>query len=167
MRKTISTAALAVAIFSTPSYGADDQRPEWLFVQGAENAQVIDSEAIVVPMEREIFAFTDRPERRHEHLNAHEFVSGWEEGSNSFRVDPPNVVISWIEDGILKRQELVFMDASVLDRGRAIRYAITGANPGTLPETMRDVSIYVDGSCIPNGMGACGYQADAGPGGLF
>ncbi|MEX0385891.1 hypothetical protein [Spiribacter onubensis] len=167
MKKRIAAMVITATMLTTPVFAADEDRAEWLFVQGAENAQVIDSEAIVVPMEREIFAFTDRPERRHEHLNAHEFVSGWEEGSNSFRVDPPNVVISWIEDGILKRQELVFMDASVLDRGRAIRYAITGANPGTLPETMRDVSIYVDGSCIPNGMGACGYQADAGPGGLF
>lgn len=167
MQKLIATAAMATSLLCSPVLFADESQPEWLFVQSAKNAQVIDAETIIVPMDGEIFAFTDRPERLHEHLNAHEFVPGREEGGNSFRDDPPNVVINWIEDGSLQSRELVFADASVQDHGRAIRYVISGANVGTLPETMRDVSIYVDGSCIPNGMGACGYQADAGPGGLF
>ena len=166
MKKLIGAAAVMAALVSSPAIAAEQSKPEWLFVHSADRAAV-EGDILMVPVNREIFAFTDRPERRHAHLNAHEFAMGWDERENSFLEDPPNVVITWVEDGEVERIEAVFTDASVQDLGRSISYVVTGADLNEMPDVMSDVSIYVDGSCIPNGMAACGYQSGGGPGGLF
>ena len=167
MQKFNIIAAVTMIAVSAPAIAATEGHPEWLFVQTAGHIEVIDDNTIVVPVDREIFAFTDRPQRRHAHLNAHEFAMGWDERENSFLEDPPNVVITWVEDGEVERVEAVFTDASVQDLGRSIRYAVTGVDLNEMPDLMSDVSIYVDGGCIPNGMGACGDVSGGGPGGLF
>ena len=166
MKKLIAAASVAVALVASQVVAADQSGVEWLFVHSADKA-VAEGDILTVPVNREIFAFSDRPERRYAHLNAHEFAMGWDERENSFLEDPPNVVITWVEDGEVKRVEAVFTDASVQDLGRSINYAVTGADLDEIPDLMSDVSIYVDGGCIPNGMGACGDVSGGGPGGLF
>ena len=166
MPKMSMIAAATMVALAVPVLATADGDPEWLFVHSAE-AAVRDGDSLMVPVSREIFALTDRPERRHARLNAHEFVMGWDEHDNSFLEDPPNVVITWVEDGEVERVEAIFADASVQDLGRSIQYKVTGVDTGGMPRQMSEVSIYVDGGCIPNGMAACGASGGEGPGGLF
>lgn len=45
--------------------------------------------------------FADRPRREIGHIPSHRFVELWAAGVNSFAVDPPNAVISFlVEDGV-------------------------------------------------------------------
>ena len=53
---------------------------------------------LVMPVVREIFAFTDRPNRLHTYLNTREFVSLWgDKKGAAFKADPPNAVLTWVK----------------------------------------------------------------------
>src|SRR5207248_6967195 len=43
--------------------------------------------------------FSDRPQRVVGHLSSRKFVDQWAEGEDSFAQDPPNAVLSFLEDG--------------------------------------------------------------------
>ena len=43
--------------------------------------------------------FSDRPQRVVGHLTTQQFVDEWGKGENSFAVDPPNAVMSFVEAG--------------------------------------------------------------------
>ena len=96
----------------------------WLFVQTAETAEVTSEDTLVMPVTREIFAFTDRPNRLHGYLNAHEFVAFWDEGG-TFKADPPNAVLTWVDaDKKVHEAEVILTGAEVRMQGRAIAYAV-------------------------------------------
>jgi hypothetical protein len=42
--------------------------------------------------------FADRPRREIGHIPSHRFVQLWEPGANSFAVDPPNAVLSFLDE---------------------------------------------------------------------
>tara|TARA_R110001592_G_scaffold347309_1_gene640765 strand:+ start:4053 stop:4256 length:204 start_codon:yes stop_codon:yes gene_type:complete len=53
----------------------------------AKTAEMTSSTTLVMPVTREIFAFTHRPKHQHGYMNAHEFVSLWDEGKgNTFNL---------------------------------------------------------------------------------
>ncbi len=41
--------------------------------------------------------FADRPRREVGHMPSHKFVELWESGANTFSVDPPNAVLSFLD----------------------------------------------------------------------
>jgi hypothetical protein len=43
--------------------------------------------------------FADRPKRVVDHLHTRKFVEQWGEGENNFAEDPPNAVLSFLEEG--------------------------------------------------------------------
>ena len=42
--------------------------------------------------------FADRPRREIGHIPSHRFVQLWDPGANSFAVDPPNAVLSFLDE---------------------------------------------------------------------
>jgi hypothetical protein len=122
---------------------------EWLFVHTAEEAQVTNNTTIVMPVTRDIFAFTDRPYRKHAYITGDQFVSLWAKaGSNSFKTDPPNAVLTWVEGEDIKEAEVVITGASI--EGNSITY--TRKYSATIPDgTLKTVSLFVDGGCAPPG----------------
>ena len=99
--KTILTVATALVtgLFFNSSAIAEDAKPaEWLFVHTAQTAEMTSDTTLVMPVTRDIFAFTDRPNRMHAYMNAHEYVSLWDEGEgDTFKADPPNAVLTWVD----------------------------------------------------------------------
>ena len=145
--KTILTAATALitGLFFSSSAIAEDAKPaEWLFVHTAQTAEMTSPTTLVMPATRDIFAFTDRPNRMHGYLNAHEFVSLWDEGEgDTFKADPPNAVLTWVDGGEMKEAEVLVTDAKVVD-GTAVQYSVkleAGQAPGR--ELARS-SLFVD-----------------------
>lgn len=141
----IATAAIIATILSTPLLAADDDRAEWLFVQSADGVELVDDTTLVFPMEREIFAFTDRPYRQHHYLNAHEFAALWNASKDSFENDPPNAVLTWVADGEVHEAEIELVEVAVGDFGRSIVYGVDIESAESLPEDARRVSLFVDG----------------------
>ena len=97
MKLLIKSLAIAASLLFTGAAIAEETKaPTWLFVQTAETAEVTSEDTLVMPVTREIFAFTDRPNRLHGYINAHEFVAFWDEGG-TFKADPPNAVLTWVD----------------------------------------------------------------------
>ncbi len=152
-----SLMTFTAALFFVGSVMAEDAKPvEWLFVHTAASAEMTSDATLVIPVTRDIFAFTDRPNRMHGYLNAHEWVSQWDEGDN-FSADPPNAVLTWVDGGDVKEAEVVITGASTLGHGRSIAYEVK-LKAGEQPVgDLAFVSVFVDSGQ--------GDFPDFGPGG--
>ena len=96
----------------SPEQEVKNSEPEWLFVHTADSAQILNNTTVLMPLSRDIFAFTDRPFRKHMYLNGEQFVSLWSEDSaNSFKADPPNAVLTWVEGDEIREVEVIITDA--------------------------------------------------------
>ena len=149
MNLLIKSLAIAASLLFTGAAIAEETKaPTWLFVQTAETAEVASEDTLVMPVTREIFAFTDRPNRLHGYMNAHEFVAFWDEGG-TFKADPPNAVLTWVDaDKIVQEAEVILPGAEVRMQGRAIAYAVGEAGPQTaaFEPAISSVSLFVDGT---------------------
>jgi hypothetical protein len=141
------TSKIGIIILSlmacTFTFAEDKPAEEWLFVHTAQEAQVINTTTIVMPVTRDVFAFTDRPYRKHAYMTGEQFASLWAEaGSDSFKADPPNAVLTWVDGEDVKEAELVITGASF--DGDSITY--TRKHPATVQfSNLKGVSLFVDG----------------------
>jgi hypothetical protein len=95
-----------------------------------------------MPVTNDIFAFTDRPYRKHIYMNGKKFASLWSETSeNSFKTDPPNAVLTWMDGDETKEVEVVITGAS--SDGDTITYTINDAS-GIITGDILNVSLFVD-----------------------
>ena len=127
MKSLQSLVAITAVVFFSTSAIADDAKPaEWLFVHTAQTAEMTSDTTLVMPVTRDIFAFTDRPNCMHGYLNAHEFVFLCGKGEGyTFKADPPNAVLTWVDgDGEMKEAELLILSAETVSHGREIAYEV-------------------------------------------
>ncbi|MEX0385884.1 hypothetical protein [Spiribacter onubensis] len=75
MKSVIQGGAIVAVLFSAMGLAAAESEPEWLFAHTADVAEIRDGSLLALPMERDVFASTDQPDREHRYLNAHEFVA--------------------------------------------------------------------------------------------
>jgi len=147
MKLLQSLVAITAAVFFSTSAIADDAKPaEWLFVHTAQTAEMTSDTTLVMPVTRDIFAFTDRPNRMHGYMNAHEFVTLWDEGKgDTFKADPPNAVLTWVDGDEMKEVELLIISAETVSNGRGISYEVK-LEAGDSPEgNIGFASFFVDG----------------------
>lgn len=140
--------AFIMCLLVAGSAGAEDAKSvKWLFVHTAESAEMVSDTTLIMPVEREIFAFTDRPNRRHAYLTAKRFAGLWAESKgDSFEVDPPNAELTWVVGDIVREAEVVITDAKASADGKSIVYGLkfeVGEEP---PQTalIHAVMVYVD-----------------------
>ena len=148
---TVATALVTGLFFSSSAIAEDAKPAEWLFVHTAEIAKMTSATTLVMPVTREIFAFTDRPNRMHSYMNAHEFVSLWDEGEgDTFKADPPNAVLTWVDGDEMKEVEVRIISAETVSHGRGISYEVK-LEAGAMPaESFSGVSVFIDNSCTVN-----------------
>ena len=120
---TVATALITGLFFGSSAIAEDTKPAEWLFVHTAKTAEMTSATTLVMPVTREIFAFTDRPNRMHGYMNAHEFVTLWDEG-DTFKADPPNAVLTWVDGDFVLEAEVVITDLSVSENGRMLFYTL-------------------------------------------
>jgi len=150
MKPLLRSLAIAASLLFTGAAIAEETKDKisWLFVQTAETAEVTSEDTLVMPVTREIFAFTDRPNRLHGHINAHEFVAFWDEGG-TFKADPPNAVLTWVDaDKKVHEAEVILTGAEVRMQGRAIAYAVGEGGPKTWAlGSINAMSLFIDNVC--------------------
>jgi len=126
----------------------DPSAPEMLILHTAATAELISDTTLVVPFLQDVFAFTDRPYRQHEYLNATQFVSLWNDaGSDSFQADPPNAVLTWVDGGVVKEAEVELLDAILIGDGKTMQYTITRLTSRyDIPSgsALKNVSFFID-----------------------
>jgi hypothetical protein len=120
---TVATALITGLFFGSSAIAEDTKPAEWLFVHTAKTAEMTSATTLVMPVTREIFAFTDRPNRMHGYMNANEFVTLWDEG-DTFKADPPNAVLTWVDGDFVLEAEVVITDLSVSENGRMLFYTL-------------------------------------------
>ena len=113
-----------------------------LFVHTAESAKVTNNNTIIMLLERDVFAFTDRPNREHYWLKGEQYASLWSSNKpNSFKTDPPNAVLTWADGDEVKELEVVITKATY--NGANITYSIKD-NLGINVSEIKSVSLFVD-----------------------
>jgi hypothetical protein len=97
---------------------------EDMFVQTARGVRTGDGTMTLLGLTPHTIYFSDRPERIVGHLTTHRFLQWWNEGDDSFAVDPPNAVLAWGEPGTDTPEEavVVISDPAVTEDG--LRYRI-------------------------------------------
>jgi hypothetical protein len=87
--------------------------------------------------------FADRPRREIGHLASRRFVELWDAGVNSFAVDPPDAILSFLdEDGDTPDDAVVVLREPHLT-GAELTYSVDVLE-GTLPERSGPCSLFID-----------------------
>ena len=116
---------------------------EAMFVQSASGLTSSDGSMMFHGLAHSTLFFADRPERVVGHLHSRKFVEQWGEGENSFADDPPNAVVSFLEDGDTVPEEVtVALRDPQLD-GDTLTYKVEVLD-GTLPVSARPYSLFID-----------------------
>ena len=158
MKSLQSLVAITAAVFFSTSAIAEDAKPaEWLFVHTAQTAEMTSDTTLVMPVTRDIFAFTDRPNRMHAYMNAHEYVSLWDEGEgDTFKADPPNAVLTWVDGDEMKEAEVLILSVETVSHGREIAYEVKLEAGDTPAGKLGAGSLFVDSvhcKFVPTGVG--------------
>ena len=126
----------------------DDVQPQteqWLYAHTASQGIATSSTTFVMPVTDDIFGFTDRPYRKSKYISGDEFAAYWNDYDdvNSFKLDPPNAVLTYVDGDEIKELEVVITDAT-FDNSN-ITYTIDNTSL-TNNETFDDASLFVDGN---------------------
>ena len=144
---TVATALVTGLFFSSSAIAEDAKPAEWLFVHTAQTAEMTSATTLVMPVTRDIFAFTDRPNRQHGYMKAHQFVTLWDEGEgDTFKADPPNAVLTWVDGGEMKEAEVLITDAKVVGDGygTAVQYSVKVEAGDVLSGQGDGASLFID-----------------------
>lgn len=87
--------------------------------------------------------FSDRPQRVVGHMATSDFVDLWGAGDNSFEVDPPNAVLSFLQPGGDVPQDIVVVIRDPRLVGSDLSYSIDVLE-GTPPAASGPVSLFID-----------------------
>ena len=87
--------------------------------------------------------FADRPKRVVGHLQSRKFVEQWGEGENSFADDPPNAVVSFLENGDTPPEEVTVVLRDPQLDGDTLTYKVEVLD-GTLPVSAGPCSLFID-----------------------
>lgn len=79
--------------------GPPVERIDALFVQSATSFSSGPGAITLHGLTDSTVYFADRPRREIGHIPSRRFLELWEAGANSFAVDPPNAVLSFLDEG--------------------------------------------------------------------
>ena len=116
---------------------------EALFVQSARGMTSSDDTMTFHGLAHSTLFFADRPQRVVGHLSSKKFVNQWGEGENSFAEDPPNAVISFLENDDTPPEEVTveLLDPQIDED--TLTYKIIVLD-GKLPAKAGPCSLFID-----------------------
>ncbi len=116
---------------------------EALFVQSARGMTSSDNSVTFHGLAHSTLFFADRPQRVVGHLSSKKFVNQWGEGEDSFAVDPPNAVISFLENEDTPPEEVTveLLDPQIDED--TLTYKIIVLD-GKLPAKAGPCSLFID-----------------------
>ena len=87
--------------------------------------------------------FSDRPQRVVGHMTSRKFVDQWGEGEDSFAEDPPNAVLSFLEDSDTVPEEVTMTISDPQLDGDTLTYTVDILD-GMLPASAGPCSLFID-----------------------
>jgi hypothetical protein len=116
---------------------------EALFVQSAHGMTTNNGSVTFHGLAHATLFFADRPQRVVGHLSTRKFVDQWGEGEDSFAEDPPNAVVSFLEDGDTVPEEVTMTISDPTLDGNSLTYKVDVLD-GTLPVSTGPCSLFID-----------------------
>ena len=116
---------------------------EALFVQSAHELTTSNGSVTFHGLAPSTLFFADRPQRVVGHLTSRKFVDQWGEGEDSFADDPPNAVVSFLEDGDAVPEEVTMTISDPKLDGDSLTYKVDVLD-GTLPASSGPCSLFID-----------------------
>ena len=116
---------------------------EALFVQSAHGLTSNNGSVTFHGLAQQTLFFADRPKRVVGHLTSKKFVDQWGEGEDSFAEDPPNAVISFLEDGDVVPEEVTMTIMNPRLDGDTLTYKVNVLD-GTMPTKAGPCSLFID-----------------------
>ena len=116
---------------------------EALFVQSAHGLTTSKGSVTFHGLAHSTIFFSDRPQRVVGHLTARKFVEQWDEGEDSFADDPPNAVLSFLEDGDTVPEEVTMTISDPQLDGDTLTYTVDILD-GMLPTRAGPCSLFID-----------------------
>jgi hypothetical protein len=116
---------------------------EALFVQSAHGLTSSAGTVTFHGLAHATLFFSDRPQRVVGHLSSRKFVDQWGEGDDSFAEDPPNAVVSFLEDGDETPEEVTMTIRHPHLEGNTLTYQIDILD-GALPAKAGPCSLFID-----------------------
>ena len=123
---------------------APTKAPEFLFVQTAKDIAYKDGILTMQDVSPVTVFFSDRPQRIVGHVRNDLFLKKWTEGSNSFKSDPPNAVLSIFNDKSPPISAVVVLNNPRLE-GNNLAYDVRTLK-GDLPAQGIEATLFIDGS---------------------
>ncbi len=116
---------------------------EALFVQSAHGLTTSKGSVTFHGLAHATIFFSDRPQRVVGHLSSRKFVDQWGEGEDSFAEDPPNAVLSFLEDGDTVPEEVTMTISDPHLDGDTLTYTVDILD-GMLPASSGPCSLFID-----------------------
>ena len=149
VRKTLALLMAASLCAAAPlAVAAQTKAPEVLFVQSANGIVFKDGVLTLKDISPTTVFFTDRPQRAAGHVRNDMFLKAWNDGKNSFKVDPPNAALSFF-DGMGGRPALAVMVLSTPRAdGKNLLYTARLLQ-GNIPAQTAEATLFIDGMDAP------------------
>jgi hypothetical protein len=116
---------------------------EALFVQSAHGLTTSNGSVTFHGLAHATLFFSDRPKRVVGHLTSKKFVEQWGDGEDSFAQDPPNAVVSFLEDGDTVPEEVTMTISDPQLDGDTLTYNVDILD-GMLPTRAGPCSLFID-----------------------
>jgi len=116
---------------------------EALFVQSAHGLTTSNGSVTFHGLAHSTIFFSDRPQRVVGHLTSKKFVEQWGEGEDSFAEDPPNAVVSFLEDGDTVPEEVTMTISDPHLDGDTLTYTVDILDV-MLPASSGPCSLFID-----------------------
>ena len=117
---------------------------EAMFVQVAQEATVDGSELTLHDVGTSTLYFSDRPKRVVGHVTSSQFVDMWDEGDNSFKADPPNAVLAFLEPGDDQPEDVVVVIRDPRMEGTSLTYQIEPLEGEPPAHAKGGVTLFID-----------------------
>jgi len=122
----------------------DSKEPSYLLVLSATSGS-LKGDTLTLNGVPNVVYFTDRPARKAGHLSLEKFVASWNKGSDSFKADPPNAILSvFKKDG--EKNVVVELNSVELKNGSL--YFKVALHEGNITGSFEASSLFVDSACF-------------------
>jgi len=119
------------------------ERIDALFVQSATAFSSAPGTITLHGLAGSTVYFADRPRREIGHIPSHRFVQLWEAGASNFSVDPPNAVLSFLDDNGDSPPDAVLVLREPRLEADSLSYKVEILD-GTLPARSGPCTLFID-----------------------
>ena len=119
------------------------ERIDALFVQSATAFSSAPGTITLHGLAGSTVYFADRPRREIGHIPSHRFVQLWEAGASNFSVDPPNAVLSFLDENGDSPPDAVLVLREPRLEADSLSYKVEILD-GTLPARSGPCTLFID-----------------------